>query len=325
MSNETTALATRSPAALVININDRAVLDNIRNSLMPKASDAELHFFAAVCNRSKLDPFQRQIYGIHRWNAQAGREVMVIQVGIDGFRAIAEQSKDYAGQDAPEWCDKDGKWTDVWLSDVPPAAARVKVYRKGSDRPIVGIVTWKEFCQTTKDGSAQGLWKKMPSLMLAKCAEAQALRKAFPADLAGIQTSDEPSMDTLKNVTPKVSINNAKPVQGRDVTEDAPAQNAAPAPLNKPVKPVKELKPLEKECHDLIAELYGCTSKAALWQWLQQQYGKDCAYDKLDWTTMHGQLLEAKKQAAQPKADENGECLDIDPAFMEGAEDKKPD
>ncbi|HET6475387.1 MAG TPA: recombinase RecT, partial [Thermoleophilia bacterium] len=101
----------------------------IREQLAPKASDAEIRVFLALCQRLDLDPFARQIYLVGRWDSRAGREIFAPQVSIDGFRLVAQRTGEYAGQAGPEWCSADGAWRDVWLSDAPPAAARVGVYR----------------------------------------------------------------------------------------------------------------------------------------------------------------------------------------------------
>lgn len=143
---------------------------------------AELKVFIAACERTGLDPFQRQIYAVKR------KGKITLQTGIDGFRVIAERSRDYEGQVGPFWCGPDGKWVDVWLSKDNPSAARVGVLRRGLREPLWAVATWDEFAVT---GDSGHMWKKMPTLMLAKCAEAQALRKAFPNDLSGLYTSDE--------------------------------------------------------------------------------------------------------------------------------------
>lgn len=163
----------------------------IKDLICPGASDLELELFASVCKRTGLDPLAKQIFGIMRWDGRKKREVMSIQTSIDGFRLQAQRSGDYAGQEGPQWCGEDGVWRDVWLSKEAPSAARVGVYRKGWSRPAWGIATWSEYAQTNKDGQVTGLWRGMPANMLAKCAESQALRKAFPAELSSLYSRDE--------------------------------------------------------------------------------------------------------------------------------------
>lgn len=158
----------------------------IREQLAPKATNAEIRVFLALCERLGLDPFARQIYLVGRWDKRLRREVHTPQVSIDGFRLVAQRTREYAGQAGPEWCADDGVWRDVWLSPEPPAAARVGVYRKGWAAPLYRVALWREFVQTTKDGDVTHMWSRLSTVMIAKCAEMQALRAAFPQELSGV-------------------------------------------------------------------------------------------------------------------------------------------
>jgi phage recombination protein Bet len=152
----------------------------IKRQVCVGGTDDELKMFLHQAQRSGLDPLARQIYAIKR----GGK--MTIQVSIDGFRLIAERSGKYAGQLGPHWCSADGEWTDAWLAKEPPAAARVGVLRSDFKEPCWAVSRWSSYAQPSNS-----MWQKMPDLMLAKTAEALALRKAFPQDLSGLYTFDE--------------------------------------------------------------------------------------------------------------------------------------
>lgn len=173
-----------------------------RGQLAPRAT---VEAFLAHCKRTGLDPIARQIYAICRQGRWG------IQVSIDGARLIAERSGKYAGQTPTEWTSDGVNWVDVWLDSAAPRAARVGVHRADFREPLYAVATL--------DAYAAGgpMWKKMPALMLGKCAEMLALRKAFPQDLSGLYSTDE--MDQAGN-----------PQQAARVDETPRAEAPGPVP-----------------------------------------------------------------------------------------------
>lgn len=202
---------------------DSQELALIKDVIAKGTSDSELALFVKVAQRAGLDPFARQIYAVMRQGK------MTIQTSIDGFRLLAERTGKYAGQLGPMWCGSDGKWVEVWLSKENPAAAKVGVLRSDFQEPLWAVARWDSYVQQNSF-----TWKGMPDLMLSKCAEALALRRAFPAELSGLYTGDEmaqadepPAVEARRPAATR-----AKPADGAEVKEPA-----RPAPLREEPDP----------------------------------------------------------------------------------------
>lgn len=200
---------------------NRAQVDLIKTVIAKNATDDELKLFGTVCKRTGLDPFARQIY-FQKYKDQDGNERMTIITGIDGYRSTAAKTQQHAGTD------------DVVYEGVvkvekvdAPEKATVTVYRfvNGQRVAFTATARWKEYYPGEKKGFK---WRQMPFLMLGKCAEALALRKAFPLELGGVYTPEE--IEQIEREPEPEEIPAPRSVQSpRTTPEPAKPQNAAPA------------------------------------------------------------------------------------------------
>lgn len=135
-------------------------------------SDTELAYFLQVCKSSGLNPLTKQIYAIYR----GGK--MTIQAGIDGLRSIAERTGNYAGS-------TEGSFDYDDTGKVTRATMTVRKVVQGQMYETTASAKWDEYAIPSNP-----MWRKMPETMLEKCAEAKALRKAFP-NIGQIYVSEE--------------------------------------------------------------------------------------------------------------------------------------
>ena len=177
----------------------------LQEQLAPKCSPSELKYFIEVCKITGLSPFTREIYAISRnvWNADTKQKEpkMTIQVSIDGLRKRAANSGFYDGS-ITYWCGEDAQWREVWLSNELPSAAKTVVYRKGSSQPFTAVARFDAYKQGFDNKGKfelSAMWGKMADIMIGKCSEALALRKAFPEQTAGLYASEE--MDQADNTS----------------------------------------------------------------------------------------------------------------------------
>jgi phage recombination protein Bet len=209
------AVATIDPSAIITPAGFGESVELIRQTYAKDLNAEELSLFMADAHHRGLSIVKRQIYAA-KYNGK-----MTIMVGIDGYRSQAESHPEYAGQEGPFYCGPDGQWTETWLGEGPPAAAKVGIYRKGFVHPITEVALWSEY-----NNASNAMWKRFPTVMLAKCAEARAIRKAFPAQLGGTYIAEEmdqsrrDAVETTGTVRTSQSRNQPRPMTATATVED---------------------------------------------------------------------------------------------------------
>lgn len=213
----------------------------LQQQLSPGATIPELELYGSYCARTGLDPFARQIYLIIRGDEKRGNRKATIQCGIDGFRTVASRSGCYGGSET-YYCGPDGEWVDVWISEHAPAACKTLVYRTGVERPFVGVAHWDDYVQSYYDRDKRTTvvadqWLKRGRVMLAKCSEALALRKAFPADLSGLYIREEVAEEEMAALPAPAPAAKPEPVKSAPAPTPAKPAPEKPAPAQAPAKP----------------------------------------------------------------------------------------
>jgi phage recombination protein Bet len=170
-----------------VRLNDHQV-DLIKKLCAKDSTPEEFELFMTICKHSRLDPFKKQIYFV-KFNTNDG-PTMVIITGIDGYRSMAARDhKDFGGTSAAEftWFQPERR-TPIANKKIPETAT-VTAFRKGGVS-ATATVYWEEFAPADMTAKRSDFWRRMPTTMLEKCAEARALRKCYPS-LGNIWTQAE--------------------------------------------------------------------------------------------------------------------------------------
>ena len=184
----------------------------LKDQIAKDCTDSELALFGQICQRTGLDPFARQIYAIKR--GKGDKSKMTVQTSIDGFRKIASDTQEHAGTDDSTFDEGISLYEALTEGRKFPVVATTTVWKivAGQRCPFTASASFDQYKQEsdvwensrpTCDKKLNDTWAKMPWLMLAKCSEALALRKAFPAKLSGLYTADEMAQADTEVVTVK--------------------------------------------------------------------------------------------------------------------------
>lgn len=217
-------VAQKANGGLMTDEDAKAQWKIIKDTIFPGSTDEEASLYVHDCKRQEIHPLDRLIHPTIRKDKSGNRRYVAI-TSIDLFRARAEDTGTYAGNDDPTFKGQPGK---------DGFEATVTVYKLVANIrcPFTATARWSEY----KPAEGQDFqWLKMPHQMLGKCAEALALRKAFPRKLGGLYTGEEMAQaDRIKTVEATVK----EPLV---VPEEPAKAAAAPAPeADKPTRKVEK-------------------------------------------------------------------------------------
>jgi phage recombination protein bet len=204
---------------------DTAVWTTLQNSVFPGAKDESILLAVDYCKARKLDILKKpcHIVPMSVTDAKTGNKNWrdVIMPGIYEQRITAFRTGQMAGQDEPVFGD-----TVTFRGIEAPEWCRVTVYRFINNERCAFSHTeyFSEACATTKEGKPNSMWSKRPRGQLAKCAEAGALRKAFPDELGGVITADEVNEEPINQHSAATPDNGTTVIDTQSVELITPEQ-----------------------------------------------------------------------------------------------------
>jgi phage recombination protein Bet len=205
-----------------LNWQDNKLVSVIKNTVAKGTTEPEFEMFKQMCISTGLNPFKKEIWCIVTGSGDYRKVQMM--TGVNGFYTIANDQPEFDGIESEEGPQQELKVMAQGAECVviAPSSVTVRVYRKDRKIPFSFTAKWAEYAQdlVSKNGKLT-IWAKMPSVMLSKCAESMALRKAFPQKMNGLYTQEEMpnsyAAPTIENVA-EVASSQPEAEQGEYVT-----------------------------------------------------------------------------------------------------------
>ena len=206
-------------------------LELVRRTVAKDCEPAEFDTFIHICRAVGLDPLRRQIYAFVFGKDNPNSRRLSVVTAIDGYRAIAERTGNYRPDDRAPRIEYSDDAKESAKNPLGIVRAEVTVYKHAHGQwfPVTGEAYWDEYAPIieTGDGGSEWVdsgykypaghpkagkpkmkkvpigdvtealdpqkpnWRKMARVMIAKCAEAQAIRRAWPDDFSGLEVEEE--------------------------------------------------------------------------------------------------------------------------------------
>lgn len=197
---------------------DAKRMDLIKRTVAKECNPAEFDWFMHICRHTRLDPLRRQIYAFVFHANDNKRRQMVPVVAIGGLRSIAARTGCYRPDEQAARFESGEKDDATNPQGLVRAEVTVWKHARGQWFQCVGEAYWDEFAPIVDEWAGHGDerrktgkrrldakkdgWIRMPRLMLAKCAEAMALRKAWPDDFGDLYEESEIDRAQVLDLTP---------------------------------------------------------------------------------------------------------------------------
>lgn len=231
-------------------IPDKQLNEVLRNSLYPGASDMALELVKSYCKATNYDIMLKPVHIVPIWNNKVGKMVDTVMPGIGSYRITASRTGQYLGVSEPVY----GPLVTHNFNGFSfsfPEWCKITVKRKVGT--IIGEYTALEYWlenYAAKGGpeksiAPNAMWQKRPYGQIAKCAEAQALRKAFP------EVGSQPTAEELEG----------KVLNDEIILNPIPA-SAAVMPLEKLLAAIKTM--MVEDFKSIDAKAYNDSEKATI-------------------------------------------------------------
>lgn len=206
---------------------EEEVIRVLQNSLYPGANIGSVQMVLSYCQAAGLDPMQKPVHIVPMWDSKSGSIRDVIMPGVNLYRTQASRTGKFAGMTEPEY----GPMIEETIGGASmkyPEWCKVTVSRM-LDNGTIAQFTAREYWMENyavkggkeKSVAPNAMWTKRPRGQIAKCAEAQALRKAFP------ECGSQPTAEEMEGKSIGAEIDITPSTNASAITQDWIAAVAA--------------------------------------------------------------------------------------------------